>query len=132
MAVRQTACFSMNPMRSHELAIMRIDQYLVDNPDRGIMYTVNKPKGLEVYIDTDFAGCWNSADSSNADNIFPRTGFVICYAGCPRAQTLLLDSKLFTLRYLLGGMGQSRSSVRVNFLQREDFWILLTPSFLFC
>ena len=70
MAVHQTARFSMNPMRSHELAIMRIGRYLVDNPDRGMIYTVDKSKGLEVYVDTDFSGCWNSTDSSNAVNVF--------------------------------------------------------------
>ena len=42
MAVHQTACFSINPMRSNEMAIVRIGQYLVDNPDRGVIYTVDK------------------------------------------------------------------------------------------
>ena len=83
MAVHQTARFSVNPMRSHELAIMRIDRYLVDNPERGIVYHVDKNKGLEVYVDADFAGGWNSSDSENADNVLSRTGYVICYANCP-------------------------------------------------
>jgi hypothetical protein len=38
MAVHQTARFSVNPMQSHKLAIMRIGQYLVDNPECGIQY----------------------------------------------------------------------------------------------
>ena len=46
----------MNPMRSHELAIMRIGGYLVDNPDRGVIYTIEKSRGVEVYVDTEFAG----------------------------------------------------------------------------
>ena len=81
MAFHQTARYSMNPMRSHELAIMRFDQYLVDNPDCGVIYMIDKTKGREVYVDTDFAGGWDSDDSSNADNVLSRTGFVICYAG---------------------------------------------------
>jgi hypothetical protein len=40
-------------------------------------------KGLEVYVDADFAGGWDPADSGNADNIYSRTGFVIHYASCP-------------------------------------------------
>ena len=83
MAVHQTARFSVNPMRSHELAIMRIGRYLVENVDKGIIYKVDESKGLEVYVDADFAGAWNAADAENADNVLSRTGFVICYANCP-------------------------------------------------
>ena len=92
MAVHQTARFSVNPMRSHELAIMRIGRYLCNNCKRGVIYKVDKSKGIEVYIDADFAGGWASADADNADNILSRTGFVICYANCP----LVWCSKLQT------------------------------------
>ena len=92
MAVHQTARFSVNPMRSHELAVIRIARYLVDNPDRGIIYNINKDKGLEVYVDADFAGGWNCADADNADNVLSRTGFIICYANCP----IIWSSKLQT------------------------------------
>ena len=40
MAVHQTARFSVNPMRSHELAINRIGRYLVDNPDHAEWHTM--------------------------------------------------------------------------------------------
>ena len=83
MAVHQTARFSMIPMRIYELAILRIGRYLIDNPDRGVIYTVVKSRGLEVYVDADFAGGWNMVDSTNADNVLSRTGFVIRYSGCP-------------------------------------------------
>ena len=46
MAVHQTSRYSMNPMRIHELAIIRIGKYLVDNPDYGVIYTIDKTKGL--------------------------------------------------------------------------------------
>ena len=83
MVVHQTARYSMKPMPSHELAIMRIGQYLVDNPDRGIIYKIYKTKELEVYADADFSGGWDSANYSNADNVLSKTGFVICYTGFP-------------------------------------------------
>ena len=83
MAVHQTAQFSNNPKRSHELAIMRIGRYLVNDPDRGVIYRIDKSKGLEVYVDADFAGAWSASDSDNADNVLSRTGYVICYANCP-------------------------------------------------
>ncbi len=45
MAVHQTAQFYINPMQSHKLAIMRIGQYLVVSPERGIIYTrLTNPK----------------------------------------------------------------------------------------
>ena len=92
MDVRQSVRFSMNPMRIYELAIVRIGQYLVDNPDCRVIYTVKKSRGLEVYVDTDFSGGWDMADSTNADNVLSRTGFVIRYGGCP----VIWSSKLQT------------------------------------
>jgi hypothetical protein len=82
MAVHQTACFSVNPMRLHKLAIMRIGCYLCNICEQGIIYKVDKLKGIEVYVDTDFAGGWSSANADNADNVLSQTGFVICYANC--------------------------------------------------
>ena len=70
-------------MRLHELAIMWIGRYLCDNPDKGIIYNVDRTKGLEVYTDANSAGGWHTSDSDNADNVLSRTGFVICYANCP-------------------------------------------------
>ena len=37
MTVHQKAGYSMDPMRSYGLAIMRIGRYLVDNPDRDVI-----------------------------------------------------------------------------------------------
>ncbi len=94
MEVHPTAQFSVNSMQSHELAIMRIGQYLVDNPERGIIYKIDRSKGLEVYIDADFAGSWSAADSDNADNVLSRTGFIICYANCPIVWFSKLQTKI--------------------------------------
>jgi hypothetical protein len=71
------------PMQLHELAIMQIGRYLCNNPDGGIIYNIDRSKGLEVFADADFAGGWSVADSNNADNILSQTGFVICYANYP-------------------------------------------------
>ena len=48
MAVHQTAHYSMDPMWSHELAIMRIGRCLVNNTDCGVIQTIDKIKGIEV------------------------------------------------------------------------------------
>ncbi len=81
-------------MQSHKLAIMQIRQYLVDNPERGINCKIDKSKGLEVYVDADFAGGWSATDSENADNVLSRTGFVICYANCPIVWCSKLQNKI--------------------------------------
>ena len=83
MAVHQCARFSINPKRSHEQAIMRIGRYLLATKDKGIIYTPDSTKGLEVYVDADFAGGWDPENADDADTVYSRTGFVICYAGCP-------------------------------------------------
>jgi hypothetical protein len=80
MAVHQTARFSVNPLQSHELAIMRIGRYLIDNPDRGIQYKIDKSKGLEVYADADFAGGWSAADSEKCRQCLIKNW--LCYLLC--------------------------------------------------
>ena len=83
MATHQTARFCIDPKLSHEQAIMRIGRYLLGTKDRGIIYEPDPKKGLECYVDADFAGGWSSADSDDADNVMSRTGYVLFYAGCP-------------------------------------------------
>ena len=83
MACHQTARFCIDPKLSHEQAIMRIGRYLLGTKDRGIIYEPDPKKGLECYVDADFAGGWSLADSDDADNVMSRTGYVLFYAGCP-------------------------------------------------
>ena len=83
MATHQTARFCIDPKLSHEQAIMRIGRYLLGTADRGIIYEPDPKKGLECYVDADFAGGWSHADSEDAENLMSRTGYVIFYAGCP-------------------------------------------------
>jgi hypothetical protein len=72
MAMHQTARFLVKPMQSHKLVIMQIGRYLCDNTDRGIIYNVDRTKGLEVHADADFAGGWSAADWDNADNFLSK------------------------------------------------------------
>ena len=83
MAVHQTARFCNNPMLSHERAILRLGKYLKGTSDRGLILNPDKSKGLECFVDADFAGGWNKGDCNNADSVMSRTGYVIMYAGCP-------------------------------------------------
>jgi len=83
MAVHQCARFSMKPMLSHEKAVKRIGRYLLGTLNRGIAYVPDTKKGLECYVDADFAGGWAKADADNPDNVLSRTGYIVMYAGCP-------------------------------------------------
>jgi hypothetical protein len=50
----------------------------------GIIYKPNLEKGLEVYVDSSFAGNWNKEDAEwDADTARSRTGYVVMYAGFP-------------------------------------------------
>jgi hypothetical protein len=92
MATHQCARFSVNPMRSHEQAVMRIGRYLLSTKEKGMIYRPDSARGIEVFVDADFAGGWDPEDALNADNVYSRTGYVICYAGCP----IFWQSKLQT------------------------------------
>jgi hypothetical protein len=83
MATHQTARFSNDPKLSHEQAIMRIGRYLLGSMNRGIVYEPDPSKGLECYVDADFAGGWSNADADDADNLLSHMGYVFYYANCP-------------------------------------------------
>ncbi|KAL7447624.1 hypothetical protein ACHAXS_000022, partial [Conticribra weissflogii] len=83
MAVHQCARFNNDPKLSHERAIKRICKYLLDTADKGLIYKPNLSRGVECYVDADFAGGWASGDNSNLESVLSRTGFVLMYAGCP-------------------------------------------------
>ncbi len=74
MAVHQCARFSINTMCSHEQAVMRIGWYLLSTKDKGMKYTPDSTKGIEVYDDADFSGGWDPGDPLNADIVYSRTG----------------------------------------------------------
>ena len=83
VATHQCARFSMDPKRSHEVAVMRIGKYLRSSMDKGIIYKPDKKLGLECYVDADFAGGWQHADAESAESVMSRTGYILMYANCP-------------------------------------------------
>ena len=83
MATHQCARFSNDPKLSHERAVKRIGRYLLDTRDKGIIYEPDISRGLECFVDADFAGGWKDGDHSSPESVLSRTGYVIMYAGCP-------------------------------------------------
>ena len=83
MAVHQVARFSADPCLPHERAVKFIARYLLGNSDKGLIYKPDPSRGLECFVDADFAGAWDAEDKLNPENVLSRTGYVIMYAGCP-------------------------------------------------
>ena len=67
MAVHQCACFNANPMLCHEKSVKYIARYLLSSQDQGIHCKPYITRGLECYVDTDFAGGWSSGDHTNPE-----------------------------------------------------------------
>ena len=82
-AVHQCARFCENPKMSHEKAVKRIIRYLKRTKDKGLMMTIDKSKGIECFVDADFAGGFNKEKSTNPRDCLSRTGFIVKYANCP-------------------------------------------------
>jgi hypothetical protein len=75
MPVHQIACFSNDPKLIHKQAITHIGHYLLETKTRGLRYKIDCSKGLECYVDADFAGGWDIKDPHNASNLMSRMGF---------------------------------------------------------
>ena len=61
--VHQCAIFSTDPRRAHGQALRCLGKYLKENVDEGTTLQPEKGRGLEVWVDADFAGNWNRSDS---------------------------------------------------------------------
>ena len=65
MSVHQTSRFCQQPMLSHERAVQRIGRYLLGNKDKGIKFTPDLSKGVECFVDADFAGGFSKEMASD-------------------------------------------------------------------
>ena len=83
MPVYQAAKFSANPKRSHDNVVKRIGRYLKGTNDKGLMLKPDLKKGLEIYVDTSFAGVYDNETSEDTSIVYSRTGFIIEHANCP-------------------------------------------------
>ena len=94
-ACSQAARFSFAPKRSHELALIRIGQYLKGTRDKGLIL---KPMStdhfeMDVYVDSDFLGLYGKEERTDPDNVKSRGGHVILVNGCPIIwQSKLIDA----------------------------------------
>lgn len=80
--VHQCARYSANPRKEHGEAIRWLERYLQGTRDKGMILQPIKGKGLEVYVDANFAGDWDPQDPIHRDNARSRHGYAIRYEGC--------------------------------------------------
>ena len=94
MATHQCARFYNDPKLSHDRAVKRIVKYLLDTKDKGLIFKPDLSRGLECYVDADFAGGWKDGDQDNPESVLSRSGFVIMYAGCPITWSSKLQTEI--------------------------------------
>ena len=82
-SVHQCARFCNDPKLSHEQAVKHITKYLRTTMTDGMIFKPTKSKGLQCFVDADFAGGWSKDNGTDPSSVFSRTGFVIMYCNCP-------------------------------------------------
>ena len=83
-AVHQCARFSTAPKVEHGKAVNWLARYLKGTRDKGTIFRLDSKRGLEVFVDADFAGNWDKNEAgSDPDTARSRHGYIIMYAGCP-------------------------------------------------
>ena len=79
----QCARFAACPKKEHGEAIRWLGKYLKGTMDKGMVITAKPEKGLEVYVDTDFAENWDSKEYLDPETARSRHGCLMFYEGCP-------------------------------------------------
>ena len=86
IATYQVSKFSSDPKVPHFNTVKRIVKYLVYTKYKGLIIIPNILKGLECFVDMDFARAYDKENSENPENILLRMGYIIKYTNYPGAQ----------------------------------------------
>ena len=81
VATHQCARFVANPKKSHARAVRWLGRYLLHLRRKGMRFRVDITRGLEVYVDSSFAGNWDEKDAQTGDRDTARSqhGYIILY-----------------------------------------------------
>ena len=84
-ALSQLSRFTFNPKRSHELAMIRLGQYLKGTLGQALIIQPMKLDEfrLDVYVDSDFLGLYGHEKRDDVDNVRCRAGHTLFLNGCP-------------------------------------------------
>jgi hypothetical protein len=73
-AKHQCDRFSVDPKRSHKLAIKRIVWYLKGTNTKGYVLSPSKDRNLDCFVDANFTGNWMKETSHDPASMKSRTG----------------------------------------------------------
>ena len=79
----QCARFSKNPKESHVKAIWWLVRYLKGTKNEGLILNPDRDKGIELFVDANFAGNRDNSDTASPDTARSRHGYIIKFMGCP-------------------------------------------------
>jgi hypothetical protein len=79
----QCARFTSGPKKEHGQAIRWLGRYLKGTRNKGTILKPCRGKDMEIYVDADFSGNWDSTESHHRDTARSRHGYIVMYAGCP-------------------------------------------------
>ena len=94
MAVHQVARFCTVPKRSHKKDVMHIACYLQTMAKFGMFYKLDLTRGIEVFVDANFAGLWTYETAWDPNSVLSRTGYVIFLFSHPLFWHSKLQSKI--------------------------------------
>ena len=79
-AVHACARYTLNPRQHHATAVKHILCYLQGTKNKGMIITPNLTEdSLDCYVDSDFAGNYNSYNDQDPNSTKSRTGYVSLY-----------------------------------------------------
>ncbi|KAL7519736.1 hypothetical protein ACHAWF_000253, partial [Thalassiosira exigua] len=81
--VHQCARYTLEPKRSHIVALKLLGRYLKGTADKGLILDPSPGLDIDCYPYPDFAGLWGHEDPQDEHCARSRTDYVITLAGCP-------------------------------------------------
>lgn len=91
--------------------------------DKGLILSPDESKGIQCYVDADFAGGYTRATADDPVSVFSRTGYVIMYYNCPVLWVSKLQSEicLSTVEAEYVALSQTMRDVIPFMDQTEEF-----------
>ena len=80
--VHQCARFSILPKIEHAKAVRWLARYLKHTKNYGMILKPDLSRGLELYVDADFAGNWDPNENHDIDTSRSRHGYAIKFGNC--------------------------------------------------
>ena len=92
--IHQCAQFCKSPKAIHKQGVKRIVRYLKCTADRGMILTINTSKGIDCYVDANYAGGYIAHKARTTQDCLSCTECIVKYANCPIIWCLKLQSTI--------------------------------------